>query len=513
MVIECESCSTRFHLADARIPSKGARVRCSNCHHRFHVTPPPKTPDSENGADQNSASAAPESAPAAKRQNDPDLDNPEFLFDTPDPGTTSPSQAEQSSGESAAAANPGETSPSQTLPGEPLPAPASDEVLPEPQPDETRAEDESSEDFGTVPEFESDPSSMLRDAGEADEEEEPLSAGSQDSAPSFELERPSPGQGYDAPAQETPALDPPAPDVEVAQDSVGADLGLPDDDMPELEIERGQADEVDSSTGPATPSDSPSFDDVLSKDLDDDDDDTMSAWDSLGVPATPAPIEVQTVGEPPSVEHGDNAISAAHAAAARSAPTVESEPGPRGKAHVVVQAVSLALALLLIAGAVRGLVVQSGGGGTGPDVITGAGWRAQDVEAFQLHDLSRRRILVVRGSLRASTSAPAPKLGAILLDRDGRRLDAEPTAVLRRLEGEELTPEALTARLRPALGEPIVESLPAAPVEDGQEAPGIVSPPAAGNSDQNPAEVEGFTLLIPDPPVEARRFELDLARR
>ncbi len=113
MVIECESCSTRFHLADGRIPAKGARVRCSNCHHRFHVKPPPKTPDTASDAGQNSLSGTAESVPpqtatsqapampasepvshqvqesvskpVSKRHSDPDLDNPEFLFDTPSP--------------------------------------------------------------------------------------------------------------------------------------------------------------------------------------------------------------------------------------------------------------------------------------------------------------------------------------------------------------------------------------------------------------------------------------------
>lgn len=39
MIITCEGCERRFQVDDARIPARGARVRCKRCHHRFHVMP------------------------------------------------------------------------------------------------------------------------------------------------------------------------------------------------------------------------------------------------------------------------------------------------------------------------------------------------------------------------------------------------------------------------------------------------------------------------------------------
>jgi len=39
MIITCEECTTRFKLDDARIPTKGAKVRCSKCKHAFFVKP------------------------------------------------------------------------------------------------------------------------------------------------------------------------------------------------------------------------------------------------------------------------------------------------------------------------------------------------------------------------------------------------------------------------------------------------------------------------------------------
>ncbi len=39
MVITCEGCERRFQVDAARIPPRGARVRCKRCQHRFHVNP------------------------------------------------------------------------------------------------------------------------------------------------------------------------------------------------------------------------------------------------------------------------------------------------------------------------------------------------------------------------------------------------------------------------------------------------------------------------------------------
>jgi predicted Zn finger-like uncharacterized protein len=40
MIVVCEGCKRRFQVDDARIPVRGARVRCKRCHHRFRVFPP-----------------------------------------------------------------------------------------------------------------------------------------------------------------------------------------------------------------------------------------------------------------------------------------------------------------------------------------------------------------------------------------------------------------------------------------------------------------------------------------
>ena len=40
MIVTCASCLTKFRLDDSKISEKGVKVRCSKCHHVFHVTLP-----------------------------------------------------------------------------------------------------------------------------------------------------------------------------------------------------------------------------------------------------------------------------------------------------------------------------------------------------------------------------------------------------------------------------------------------------------------------------------------
>ena len=40
MIVTCASCLTKFSLDETKIPSQGAKVRCSRCHHVFHIVPP-----------------------------------------------------------------------------------------------------------------------------------------------------------------------------------------------------------------------------------------------------------------------------------------------------------------------------------------------------------------------------------------------------------------------------------------------------------------------------------------
>jgi predicted Zn finger-like uncharacterized protein len=44
LILTCERCETRFRLDESRLPTTGARVRCSRCKHAFFVRPPGASP-------------------------------------------------------------------------------------------------------------------------------------------------------------------------------------------------------------------------------------------------------------------------------------------------------------------------------------------------------------------------------------------------------------------------------------------------------------------------------------
>lgn len=102
MIIECQRCQTRFQLDRTRIPAQGAKVRCSRCQHRFHVDSPdsaapaasaPGSPEVEKPGERGKPSSLQDNAttlqPRSTGSDDPDLENPEFIFDPerqrPDP--------------------------------------------------------------------------------------------------------------------------------------------------------------------------------------------------------------------------------------------------------------------------------------------------------------------------------------------------------------------------------------------------------------------------------------------
>jgi len=43
MIVTCTSCLTKFNLDDSKLPTQGAKVRCSRCRHVFYVVPPPNS--------------------------------------------------------------------------------------------------------------------------------------------------------------------------------------------------------------------------------------------------------------------------------------------------------------------------------------------------------------------------------------------------------------------------------------------------------------------------------------
>jgi predicted Zn finger-like uncharacterized protein len=78
MIVVCEQCQTRFRLAKNRLPTGGARVRCSRCQHTFHVKPEPPARDKHSIVRR----VVEDTAPIPSKE-DLDLENPEFLHGGP----------------------------------------------------------------------------------------------------------------------------------------------------------------------------------------------------------------------------------------------------------------------------------------------------------------------------------------------------------------------------------------------------------------------------------------------
>jgi hypothetical protein len=143
---------------------------------------------------------------------------------------------------------------------------------------------------------------------------------------------------------------------------------------------------------------------------------------------------------------------------------------------------AIAAGLFLAVAGVSAMATHGLGHEPGPETLQGAGWVATDIEALQLRDASERLVLVLRGLLLPQGGGPPPVITARLLDDKGVAIGPPHRGVLMRLGKPELSPRAISAALAPGATFP--------------------DPGAKGTN--------GFTVLIPDPAPDARRFEIDL---
>ena len=474
MIIECESCGTRFNLADAQVPVEGARVHCSKCHHRFRVLPsgeiessdpsPPDTsidqavagssfgasfvpePQEKKSKEKKPASPEPPAAPAEAAQapkpkrdserssDDPDLENPEFLLDEKqaEPGGLSPGDG------------PGTQAFGLDLRGG-TGAPQTAEAAPGSSPEAT-SNAESHDSAGS--------SGSAAAAG-------PAVFGQSETAGS------SAGISLTLGSAET------------VQDE---SYWLEDADEADVREQVFGIEQPDSQTTVMDSIDGFPVDVVGTED---EGDSGLHMAQSLGgVDGYDPPVDSASASSSEHLSCESDGVAASEPVAV----ALRSRVADRmlGSAAVLV-------GVLLVLGAGRLIWQGSMNPAQGPDAVRGAGWIASEIETVDLTAGLESRVLVVRGVLTAESSSVAPRVEAVLLDRAGSELPTSAHWVRRRLESKDLNSEVFSRFLddpRAQNGEGVGAML-------------------AGSAAQGSA-ASGFTLLILDPPAAAQRFRIDL---
>lgn len=207
-------------------------------------------------------------------------------------------------------------------------------------------------------------------------------------------------------------------------------------------------------------------------DLDDEPDDS---WDTMTA------MEVPSSAGSSAFDRAESAPKRESSAPSPAAP--ELSPRRADLESFTLRVLAVVVAVALSAGGVRAVALHGLGEVAGPETVESDGWQAAELEAYNLRDDSGRPVLVVRGKLYRNGRAAPPRVLATLLDPSGRPIGDATAAALVRLDDEELSPTALGQRL-------------------------------VGYDDwvrsEIPAIVRGFTVLVPEPPLRARRYRLEL---
>jgi predicted Zn finger-like uncharacterized protein len=513
MLIVCESCETRFRFNEKLLPEEGARVRCSRCQHRFHVAPPSADPSEsaaptgpehepagerpaedsppveaarpcveseEPGFDPEShfempeheyepsrtvepveAAREPEPPPAA-RDEEPDLENPEFIFDARRGAPADEASVPESLDE-------GEEAPpllAHTR-GSTGQAPRSDD-------DSFPSEDafslaEPGLETSSEPEAHEEDDALLDPAGlDLTAAPQPTSAVAPEPDP---LEK----EGADPPLLEPASAGaapegagPPDAETAWSQPQTSASVQRP------VAADAAHGAEASDPESVIEPQD---FSDVVSE--------TDAAWAGEGI-----------FGDDPGDGTGGEAIEILPGRVPGGSPSdfAPATPPTRPEARVPASSLldsrqsgsrlwvgALALSALLALAGGRTLLTLARGDSSAHPAIEAAGWRADAIEAFHVRDATGRRVLVLRGALESPTAAAPPVVALELRDGSGEPVGATSIALLTRLPDRELSAKALAKRLTPGGG-------------------------AIGRGGQ----IDGFTLLVPDPPLEARSYRLSL---
>lgn len=482
MIIECESCGTRFNLADAQVPLEGARVRCSKCHHRFKVLPSGEIESGDPPAPDSSI----DNAVAGSSFGDSFVADPEL--DEPAPAPPAPPAPPVVAAEPVPAPA---TEPAPQPAAPPPPAPATVQADHDPDlPVERTGDDHDLEN----PEF-------LFDEKEAEPEPSPQVGGPATQAFGMDLGAgaeptvPPPFDAADAvPEPESPAAaPPPAPSADTGgtggislTDGSGREAGADESDWLEDADEADVREQVFGIEQTESLSPAPTTESIDGFPLE-------SPGDSSGEPDSGLRM-AQSLGGSQGFDPPTDPIEASLESRIGSSGdgVAASEPvavALRSRvADSILSSAALLVGVLLILGTGRLMWQNAINPAEGPDAVRGAGWIASQIETFDVAAGMGHRVLLVRGTLTAETGTQAPRVEAMLLDAAGLEIPTTIQKLARRIDGPELDSDGFGRWLE----DPLLEAADA----------------ALGATRARPGE--GFTLLIVDPPADARRFRIDL---
>ncbi len=291
-------------------------------------------------------------------------------------------------------------------------------------------------------------------------------------------ETPMPGQDYGQTGWQDPSDEPEEspPPAETSPSEAVDDS----DDLDEQSFAGFGADDDDSAPEPSTDL----GDDVASLPDLDEDGDALESWDTVASGKVPGLSPVGSADAPLGATTERSSLipkrrlgNAAHGEVTPRGPDLES---------FTLRVLAIVVAITLSAGGVRAVALHGMGEVGGPAAVDASGWQATEFQVYRLRDAAGRPVIVIRGKLYSNGQEPAPDVQATLLDRYGRGLAGPTSALLVRLKDTELTPDSLSYQL-------------------------------AGHYEWSrtevPSTVQGFTVLVPEPPENAQRFRLELLPR
>jgi len=479
MIVRCPSCEARFHLADGRLPEKGARVRCSKCHHRFYVRPPGA--DGQGSDAELEAESEPDAAPVS-RQGKPAAEGAKAAK----AAKTAKAPPAPAKAPAPAAAKPAKPAAPKPAPAAPKPAAAAPKPEPAPKPvpaakpaDRPPAAARSGGGSADDPDLE-DPQFLF--------DKEEAKAPPRAAAKSSERTSSAPSDALAGGA----ALFSDDDDDERVEATLGDEEAFVDHDartdlfgdMAGLAAETEAADAEKaaaakparaSAPAPARPA-APSREEPMP---------------TIGGDSEPAPeLDVKPGRSSASYQAGgsreqvERKVAPARPAARGTAEAPAAPPPaldtPRSRllrAFACVAAVALAVA--------GGRLVASHASGpyAGPERLAGPGWEIHDVEILRLRAAEGQLVLALRGTLDRSGSAALPVLRATPADDGGKPVGDDTPVSWTWLDGAELAPERLSHWI----------------------AAGPAPAPAADAASIASAR---FTVLIVNPPAAARRILL-----